>query len=45
MKNNYVSNIFDINGEDIEILKQNKNLFNEIWKKFENILLEIVNSC
>ena len=47
MKNNiknYVSNIFDINGEDIEILKQNKNLFNEIWKKFENILLEIVNS-
>ena len=48
MKNNiknYVSNIFDINGEDIEILKQNKNLFNEIWKQFENILLEIVNSC
>ena len=41
---NYVSNIFDINGEDIEILKQNKNLFNEIWKKFENMLLEIVNS-
>lgn len=47
MKNNiknYVSNIFDINGENIEILKQNKNLFNEIWKKFENILLEIVYS-
>ncbi len=41
---NYVSNIFDINGEDLELLRRNKNLFNEIWKKFENILVEIINS-
>ena len=41
---NYVSNIFDINGEDLEILKQNKEHFNKIWKKFENILIEIINS-
>ena len=41
---NYISNIFDINGEDIELLRRNKNLFNEVWKKFENILVEIINS-
>lgn len=47
MKNNtqnYVSNIFDVNSESLEILKRNKTLFNEIWKKYENILIEIINS-
>ena len=41
---NYTSNFFDINGEDLEIIKGNKNLFIEIRNKFENILLEIINS-
>ena len=41
---NYTSNLFDINGEDLEIIKGNKNLFIEIGNKFENILLEIINS-
>ena len=41
---NYTSNFFDINGEDLEIIKGNKNLFIEIGNKFENILLEIINS-
>ena len=41
---NYVNNVFDINGEDLELLKQNKNLFLEVKEKFENILLEIINS-
>ena len=47
MKNdikNYISNIFDINGEDLDILQQNKNAFNKIWVKFENLLIEIINS-
>ena len=47
MKNNtknYISNIFDINSEDLDKLQKNKNLFNQISKIFENMLIEIINS-